>query len=530
MFITAFLIQLGLHGLTGVLAFLLGSSRSSLDAMAPGSPIYAGLLLVAAMAAAALGAQSEMRRRRAHTHERQARRVAEARVDHLARHDALTGLPNRSAFLERLHAVIGGRRRGDRMAAVLCVDLTGFKAINDTLGCAAGDVLLRHTGARLLAILRETDMLARMGADEFAIVQSETEAPRAAAALCERLLAVLAEEPFDLCGHLTSVSARIGVAVFPGDGVQAEELLQHAGLALGRAKGEQARAYRFFEEAMDSELRERKALEHDLVLALERHQLEIDYQPQFDIGARRMVGVEALLRWQHPERGRLAPDRFIPLAEDNGMILPIGRWVLEQACAQLVRWQGQGARDLRLAVNLSPVQFRDPDLARVVKDTLERSGLAAQRLELEITERVLMEDTGANLRTLHELKRLGVRISIDDFGVGHSSFSYLRRFPFDDIKLDRSFVGALEHDASAAAIVRATLSLGRSLGLDTIAEGVESVEQLNLLGAEGCRLAQGYYFSPPVHPREIDALVEAGTATSAAASEPDHMQKNASYH
>ncbi len=529
MFITAFLIQLGLHGLTGVLAFLLGSSRSSLDAMVPGSPIYAGLLLVAAMAAAALGAQSEIRRRRAHTRERHARRMAEARVDHLTRHDALTGLPNRSAFLEQLHAVLGGRRRGDRMAAVLCVDLTGFKAINDTLGCAAGDVLLRHTGARLLAVLRETDVLARMGADEFAIFQSEIEAPRAAAALCERLLAVLAE-PFDLCGHLTSAAARIGVAVFPGDGGQAEDLLQHAGLALGRAKGEQARAYRFFEEAMDTELRERKALEHDLVHALERHQFEIDYQPQFDISARRMVGVEALLRWQHPERGRLAPDRFIPLAEDNGLILPIGRWVLEQACAQLVRWQGQGARDLRMAVNLSPVQFRDPDLAQVVKDTLEGSGLAAQLLELEITERVLMEDSGANLRTLHELKRLGVRISIDDFGVGHSSFSYLRRFPFDDIKLDRSFVGALEHDASAAAIVRATLSLGRSLGLETIAEGVESIEQLNLLGAEGCRLAQGYYFSPPVHPREIDAMVEAGAATPDADSAPGRMHQITLYH
>jgi EAL domain-containing protein (putative c-di-GMP-specific phosphodiesterase class I) len=276
---------------------------------------------------------------------------------------------------------------------------------------------------------------------------------------------------------------------------------------------------------MDTELRERKALELDLVRALERHQFEIDYQPQFDIAARRMVGVEALLRWQHPVRGRLAPDRFIPLAEDNGLILPIGRWVLERACAQVVRWQGQGARDLRLAVNLSPVQFGDPDLVGVVEAALERSGLSAHRLELEITERVLMEDSGANLRTLHELKRLGVRISIDDFGVGHSSFSYLRRFPFDDIKLDRSFVGALEHDPSAAAIVRATLSLGRSLGLDTIAEKVESAEQLSLLDAEGCRLAQGYYFSPPVHPREIDAMVEAGTAMPMAEAEPMGIQK-----
>jgi len=278
---------------------------------------------------------------------------------------------------------------------------------------------------------------------------------------------------------------------------------------LRRAKADGGKAFRFFEEAMDAELRQRRALERDLHHALERGQLEVHYQPQIDITSRHMIGVEALLRWHHPERGRVPPDVFIPLAEDSKLILPIGGWVLEQACAQAVRWQQAGAAELRMSVNLSPVQFRHRDLAGLVDDTLRRTGLAPAHLELEITERVLMEDTEANLATLERLKRLGVKISIDDFGVGHSSLSYLRRFPFDELKLDRSFVSVLESDPSAAAIVRATLSLSQSLGLDAVAEGVESAGQLALLDSEGCRVAQGYYFSPPVHPREIDAMVRA---------------------
>jgi len=512
--IAAFLLDLGLHSLTGAVSFLLGVRSACEDGA--GLMLLSASVLLAALAAAALGTAIEFGRRRAHGRDVQARRVAEAHLDHLSRHDALTGLPNRAAFCAHLGTVLGSARRGDRMAAVLCVDLTDFKAINDTLGCVAGDVLLRHSGTRMLAVLRESDMMARMGADEFAIVQTGIEGPAGAAELAERLLAAMAE-PFDLCGQLTHVGARIGIAVFPGDGAEPEALLQHAGLALGRAKAGPTRTFRFFEEAMDSEVRERKALEQDLVHALERGELEIEYQPQFDIQSRRMFGVEALLRWQHPRRGRIGPDRFIPLAEDSGLILPIGRWVLDQACRQAVFWQGQGAKHLRMAVNLSPVQCRDPDFAGHVADILGRTGLAAELLELEITERVLMADIQANLETLGQLKRLGVRISIDDFGVGHSSLSYLQRFPFDEIKLDRSFVGVLDRDPSAQAIVRASLGLGRSLGLDAIAEGVESAEQLQLLDAEGCRRAQGYYFSPPVHPREIDAMV----AALAAAGEDD---------
>jgi len=512
--LATFLIQLGLHGLTGALALLVGLRMGLMTARGPGL-VTLGWLALAVLTMAAVAAWVEVGRRRAQSREAQARVAAEARVDHLAHHDALTGLPNRGAFLERLHAKLGGARRNARMTAVLRVDLADFKAINDTLGCVAGDVLLRHATARLLGVLRQSDLLARLGADEFAVLQDGIAGPAGAARLCERLLAAMSE-PFDLCGQLTYVGLRIGIAVSPGDGKEAEALLQHAGQALGRAKLEPPGAFRFFEETMDTELRERKALEQDLVQALERSEFEIEYQPQFDIVSRRMVGVEALLRWQHPTRGRVGPDQFIPLAEDSGLIVAIGRWVLEQACLHVQSWRQQGAPALRAAVNLSPVQFRDPDLAGQTAEILARSGLAPEQLELEITERVLMEDTEANLQTLTRLKALGVRISIDDFGVGHSSLSYLRRFPFDEIKLDRSFVGALDSDPSAAAIVRATLSLSRSLGLDSVAEGVESAEQLRLLGLEGCRVAQGYYFSPPVHPREIDAMVAALTTVESA--------------
>jgi diguanylate cyclase (GGDEF)-like protein len=502
-FIAAFVLQFGLHVLTAGMAFTLGARL--LEASTAGLPVLATLTVLAAAGVAALGAA--LGRRAASRRGAKGGSEVEVQVDS-SRHDALTGLANRAAFCERLRTALGGVRRDDRSSAVLRLDLADFKAINETLGCVAGDLLLRHSGTRLLAVLRGSDMLARVGADEFAILQSGVAAPADAADLADRLLTALAE-PFELCGQLTHVGARVGIALAPGDGADAETLLQHAGLALGRAKAGPPRTVRFFEERVDSELREQKALEQDLAQALARGELELEYQPQFDIRSRRMFGVEALLRWRHPQRGRIGPDRFIPLAEDSGLILPIGRWVLEQACLQAAAWQQRGAHGLRMAVNLSPVQCRDPELACRVGDILGRTGLAPGQLQLEITERVLMEETAANLENLDQLKRLGVRISLDDFGVGHSSLGYLRRFPFDEIKLDRSFVGALTQDASAQAIVRAALSLGRGLGLDAIAEGVESIEQLELLDAEGCRLAQGYYFSPPVHPREIDAMVAA---------------------
>jgi diguanylate cyclase (GGDEF)-like protein len=519
----ASLVQLGICFSIAAVGFLLGLHIRFADGLGATLALLAGLLALLAVAGMALGASLSGALRRRPERELDALRAVEEKVHHLVRHDALTGLPNRGVFLERLAAALTGGRRGDRMTAVLCLDLADFRAVNDTLGYAAGDLLLRHMSARLLSSLRETDTLARMGPDEFAIIQADIDAPAGAARLCERLL-TLFQEPFDLFGETTHARANIGIALYPTDTRDPEELLVQAGLALSRAKAEGAQTFRFFEGAMDSELRERRALGQDLHHALARDELELHYQPQIDLATRAMVAVEALLRWHHPKHGMVSPERFIPLAEDSGLILPIGAWVLEKACSQVRAWQRAGLPQLRLAVNLSPVQFREPDLAGLVRGALERSGLTPEALELEITERTLMEDTDSTLTILRELKQLGVRISIDDFGVGHSGLGYLRRFAFDEIKLDRSFVAALEHDPSAAAIVRATISLGQSLGLDAVAEGVESAEQLAMLDAGGCRLAQGYYFSPPVHVREIDAMVKAlveggaGAAASEAAN------------
>jgi len=506
---SSFWAQLGLHAVVAGVALAAGMTID-LDAGsgAGGDLRFLVALVLTVVAAASAAVLIARPRLSALRHERAARRAAEARVHHLARQDALTGLLNRGVLVERLAQTIEGNRQGDRMVAVLVIDLDDFKGINDELGHAAGDLLLRHTAARLLASLRESDVVARMGADEFAVVQSEVDGPATVAGVCERLLEAMAE-PFDLLGRQTHVGASIGVALHPADGNDPEQLLKHAGLALHRAKAEGGKAFTFFEEGMDAEMRERRALQHALHGALERGELTLYYQPQFDIGSRRLVGAEALLRWHHPEHGRIPPDVFIPLAEDTGLIVRIGTWVLNEACAQAVRWQRAGAPGLNLSVNLSPVQFRHPDLAALVHEILERTGLPAASLELEITERVLMENTARNIATLERLRALGVKIAIDDFGVGHSSLGYLHRFSFDEVKIDRSFVGALEADHCAAAIVRATLTLGRNLGMATVAEGVETAEQLTFLDAAGCDLAQGYYFSPPVPAPDLTALVYA---------------------
>lgn len=506
-----FFVRLGLHALTATIGLVLGLTLPLTDGALDGLAALVGVGALTVIVGATGETWSRARRSRFPAEDGSSDVMACA-SDQLARRDALTGLPNRQALLERLRAILDQRRRSGRQIAVLALDLVDFRAITARLGCSAGDLLLRHASARLLAALRESDTLARISAARFAIVQNEVDTPHNAATLCARLAAVLAE-PFDLCGHLVRVNARIGVAVSPSDGHDPDTLLRHAGLALARAHRDEDAFFRFHEDAMDAELHARKALEADLARALERNQFEIEYQPQIDIASRRMVGVEALLRWNHPGRGRVGPDQFIPLAEDSGLIVPIGVWVLEETCAQAVRWQQAGASTLRMSVNISPVQLQDRTLPDVVGEILARSGLAPDCLELEITERVLMQDTAASLDALRRLKSLGVRISVDDFGVGHSSLNYLRLFPFDEIKVDRSFVSALEHDPSAAAIVRAALSLGRSLGMVSVAEGVESAAQLRLLDTEGCGLAQGFYFSPPVHPREIEIMVHA-TETS----------------
>jgi len=429
-------------------------------------------------------------------------RRAEARIAYLARHDSLTGLPNRGEFLARLEQAIAllGRDMG---SAVFCLDINQFKAINDTFGHHAGDRLLREAADRIAACVRETDAVARLDSDEFAILQMGVERPEDAEAFARRLGAVLSE-PFDIDGSAVEISACIGVALAGADGAHPDVLLKHADLALQRAKADGRGAWRFFEIGMDARLQERRALEAELRRAVIAGVLELHYQPLVEIRHGRTVGFEALLRWPHPERGMIAPSIFIPLAEEMGLITQIGEGAIRRATQEAAEWPD----GLKVAVNVSPAQFRSPRLVSAVAEALEASGLPATRLELEITESVLLHDNEATLDTLHQLKGLGVRISLDDFGTGYSSLSYLRSFPFDKIKIDQSFVRDLPTKSGSRAIVRAVSSLGQSLGMSTTAEGVESVEQLERLAAEGCVEAQGYLFSPPVPAAEISAVIE----------------------
>jgi len=435
--------------------------------------------------------------------------AAEQRARYLALNDPLTELPNRELLRQRLDEALAGVRRRDGMVAVLIVDLDRFKSINDTLGHAAGDRLLILCARRLKACVREFDTIARIGGDEFALIQVGVDGPAEAEALCRRLLSALVE-PFDLDGHEIIITASIGVALAPGDAEHPEGILQYADVALYRAKNEGRNTFRFFEPEMDGRLQARRALERDLRTALVRGKLEVHYQLQFDVRGHEPVGIEALARWRHPERGWVPPQDFIPVAEETGLILPLGEQVLRTACAQAVAWP-----QLRVSVNLSPVQFRHGDLVGLVRDALQQSGLEAGRLELEITERVLLDDGVAGFGTLTKLRDLGVRIAMDDFGSGYSSLSYLQKFPFDTIKIDRSFVGAIERRSEAQAIVRAVVGLGRSLGIRTCAEGVETAEELAFLESEGCDEVQGYYLGRPLPASDIARLlVEPAGATA----------------
>jgi diguanylate cyclase (GGDEF)-like protein/PAS domain S-box-containing protein len=431
--------------------------------------------------------------------------AAEQRARYLALYDPLTDLPKRELLHQRLDDALAGLRRRDGMVAVLLLDLDRFKSINDTFGHAAGDRLLRSCSQRLKTCMRQADTVARIGGDEFALIQVGVDEPHHAQALCRRLLAALVE-PFDLDGHEIIITASIGVALAPGDAAEPARLLQHADVALYRAKDEGRNTFRFFEAEMDSRLQNRRALERDLRAALARGQLEVHYQLQVDLRSQQPVGVEALARWHHPERGWVPPQEFISVAEESGLILPLGEWVLRAACAQVVAWPR-----LRLSVNLSPVQFRHGDLVALVRSALEGCRLAAERLELEVAEGVLLSDGGSALATLASLRELGVRIAMDDFGTGYSSLGYLQKFTFDTIKIDRSFVGAIQQRGEAAAIVRAVVGLGHSLGIRTCAEGVETAQQFAFLEAEGCDEVQGYYFSRPVPAADLAALLEAST-------------------
>lgn len=428
-------------------------------------------------------------------------RQQEARIQHLARHDALTELPNRIQFLEDMASAAQAIERGET-AAVLCIDLDHFKMINDTLGHAAGDALLKQASARLWGTTRETDVLARIGGDEFIMFLRPVDGPSTPAAIAEQIVRSIGA-PFTIEGNLVSIGASVGIAMAPADGVDADTLMKNADLALYKAKSEGRSTYHFFEPGMDADIQKRRSIETGLRAALEDKSFRLAFQPLFGLKENRITGFEALLRWRHPERGEIPPSEFIPAAEETGLIVPIGEWVLREACKVAAGWPGRQ----RVAVNLSPVQFKNPQLYEIVQAALADSGLSPSRLELEITESLLLIDNEVNARTLHRLRALGVRISMDDFGTGYSSLSYLRSFPFDRIKIDRSFMRDLESRPDSRAIIRAVIGLGRSLGMQVTAEGVETRKQLDAMREDGMTEIQGYLVSPPIPPDEITALL-----------------------
>ena len=425
-----------------------------------------------------------------------------AQIARLAHYDPLTDLPNRVLFQKSLSEALARRsRKGDQLA-VHFIDLDRFKTVNDTLGHPLGDALLREAAERLRNCVRDGDTVARLGGDEFAVVQTGLSDMAGATRLAGRVVEAMAA-PFELQGHQVVIGASVGVAAAPSDGEDADELLKKADMALYRAKADGRGAFHFFERAMDEQLQARRVLELDLRRALADGEFELHYQPLYHLDDERVTGCEALMRWRHPERGMVSPADFIPLAEEIGLIMPLGEWVLRHACAEAANWPAH----VRLAVNLSPAQFRDRGLVRTVVSALAASGLPAQRLELEITESVLLQDSVANMSMLHDLKALGVRISMDDFGTGYSSLSYLRSFPFDKIKIDQTFVRDILDDSDAMAIIKAVLDLGASMGIVTTAEGVETLEQMNALRGQGCAEIQGYFISRPAPAAEIARML-----------------------
>ncbi len=424
------------------------------------------------------------------------RQRAEARMRHMALHDALTDLPNRILFQDRLEqAIVNARRHGSKVALIL-LDLDWFKDVNDTFGHSAGDQLLKTVAKRLSCAVRANDVVARLGGDEFAIVLNDLTRSDDADIVSRKLVASL-DQPIALGDNEAHTPASVGITIFPDDGEIPEQLLQNADVALYRAKALGRSMSCRFDATMSNQVQARKSLEQDLRQALAADQFELYYQPQLDLATGEIVGVEALLRWHHPERGAISPAEFIPIAEETGLIVPIGDWVLRQACTQARAWQDKIAPNITIAVNLSAVQFKS-DIAATMIQLLHDYQLPPKLIELEITERIMMRDTDANLTILRRLSDIGIRFSMDDFGTGYASLSYLRRFPFSKIKIDQSFVRDINTKADAAAIVRAVIGLGNSLDMVVTAEGVETDEQLQYLRKAGCTQAQGYFIGKPV--------------------------------
>jgi diguanylate cyclase (GGDEF)-like protein len=417
------------------------------------------------------------------------RQRAEERIVHMARHDALTDLPNRMMMRERLDHELKRVKRGECLA-VLCLDLDHFKSVNDTLGHPIGDELLKVVAERLRRCTREPDTIARLGGDEFAIIMTGMEEPTDAVALCKRIRESITK-PYHLDGHQIVADISIGVSLAPMDASEPDQLLKNADMALYGAKGDGRGTFRFFEPEMDAKMKTRRELEMDLRNALVNAEFELYYQPLVNLKTNEISAFEALVRWNRPTRGLVSPADFIPVAEETGLIIPLGEWVLRRACQETAKWPAH----IKVAVNLSPSQLKSRNLTQLVVSALAESGMPANRLQLEITETVLMHNTFNTLATLHALRKLGVQIAMDDFGTGYSSLSYLRSFPFDKIKIDRSFIQDLSNGAEPLAIVHAVAGLARSLNMISTAEGVETQQQLDQLQAIGCTEMQGYLFS-----------------------------------
>jgi diguanylate cyclase (GGDEF)-like protein len=431
-----------------------------------------------------------------------------AELHRQATHDALTGLPNRSLFTDRLKQAMAHATRDHKVFAVMVLDLNRFKLINDSLGHGVGDTLLCHVAQKLKGALRATDTVARAGGDEFLLILEDVVDRDGVALVAEKLVAAVSE-PCMVAGTELHTSLSVGIGLFPHDGETADVLLGHADEAMYAAKKAVRNSYQFFEPGMGVFSHHRLQIENDLRRALAQDQFELHYQPKIDIVSGTTKSVEALLRWRHPGRGLVAPGEFIPLAEETGLILPIGRWVLREACRQAREWQVAGLPFLRVAVNLSPMQFRQPGFLAVIRAALDDHDLEPRFLEIEVTESTVMNHAEGSIETLEELSRMGVIVAIDDFGTGYSSMSYLRRFPIDKLKIDRSFIRDMASSADDASIVRAIISLAHSLRLKVVAEGVETTAQLEQLRALGCDQYQGFFMSPAVPAGEIAALLKA---------------------
>jgi len=443
-------------------------------------------------------------------------------LEHQAHHDALTGLANRGLLRERLQQAIAQAERQQRTLALMFIDLDDFKLINDSMGHSVGDELLKLAAQRLRGCVREEDTVARLGGDEFVLLLVDQDGERSVTHAVERLLESMSQ-PYRMLGKEFVLTCSVGVAMFPGDGRDVETLLKHADAAMYRAKSVGRNAHHFFTEEINAQIGERLAMERDMRRALQNGEFVLHYQPKVALRTGRMIGAEALVRWNHPEKGMIPPMRFIPIAEDTGLILPIGEWVMREAARQARAWRDAGLDFDCLSVNLSARQFKQRDLVRQVEDVLRSTGLPAHCLDLELTESVLMENVQVNLQYLQALKALGIQLSLDDFGTGYSSLSYLRRLPVDRLKIDKSFVRDIVLDAGDAAIAQAVIRLGQILGLAVTAEGVENEEQLRFLARHGCDEAQGYYFSPPLAADAFEVLWRRGLLAPPGWSTPLQM-------